>query len=391
MAVDAEGFDSSVLSGVDEIVEQAVSHGDAPGVVAAVARAGDVHVATAGVMSLGGEQMGRETLFRITSMTKPMTAATVLALADAGMLDLDSPVDEVLPELANRRVLRHPDGALSDTVPAARPITTRDLLTFTWGFGMQGAMFMAAEPWPIFTAALKRELSTFGPPQPATTPDPDTWMARLGELPLLAQPGERWLYQSGAQVLGVLASRVAGAPFADVLRERVLAPLGMNSTAFHTADTTRLATAYERKAGKLVVSDPPDGQWSQLPAFADGGAGLLSTVDDVVAFGRMLLCGGGAVLTPATVEMMTRNQLTEPQRTNVWPGFSFLADRSWGYGVSVCDDGRYGWDGGFGTTWSNVPSRDLTVVVLTQRGADETGPPLVCEQVLEAVTSCADR
>jgi CubicO group peptidase (beta-lactamase class C family) len=108
-------------------------------------------------------------------------------------------------------------------------------------------MFVAAEPWPIFSAALERELSTFGPPQPATTPDPDTWMARLGELPLLAQPGERWLYQSGAQVLGVLASRAAGASFAEVLRERILAPLGMNSTAFHVTDTTRLATAYERK------------------------------------------------------------------------------------------------------------------------------------------------
>ena len=391
MAVDTEGFDSGVLSRVDEIVENAVSHDDAPGVVAAVARAGDVHVATAGVMSLGGKPMGRETLFRITSMTKPMTAATVLALVDGGMLDLDSPVDELLPELANRRVLRRPEGELSDTVPATRPITTRDLLTFTWGFGMQGAMFMAAEPWPIFTAALERDLSTFGPPQPATTPDPDTWMARLGELPLLAQPGERWLYQSGSQVLGVLASRAAGASFAEVLRDRILAPLGMNSTAFHTADTSRLATAYERKAGELVVSDPPDGQWSQSPAFADGGAGLLSTVDDVVAFGRMLLSGGGGVLKPATVEAMTRNQLTEPQRTNEWPGFSFLDDRGWGYGVSVCDDGRYGWDGGFGTTWSNVPSRDLTVVVLTQRANDESGPPLVCEELLEAATSPTDR
>src|SRR4029077_3269716 len=126
---------------------------------------------------------------------------------------LDAPVDELLPELANRRVLRHPDAPLTDTVPARRPITTRDLLTFTWGFGMQGAMFMAAEPWPIFDATVERALSTFGPPQPATTPDPDTWMARLGELPLLAQPGERWLYQSGSQVLGVLASRAAGAPF----------------------------------------------------------------------------------------------------------------------------------------------------------------------------------
>jgi CubicO group peptidase (beta-lactamase class C family) len=391
MAVPGDGFDSSVLSRVDEIVENAVNRGDAPGVVAAVARGDEVHVATAGVMSLGGEPMGRDTLFRITSMTKPMTAATVLALVDATMLELDSPVDELLPELANRRVLRHPDGALSDTVPAERPITTRDLLTFTWGFGMQGAMFVATEPWPIFTAASERELSTFGPPQPAITPNPDTWMARLGELPLLAQPGERWLYQSGSQVLGVLASRVAGASYADVLHEWVLDPLGMNSTAFHTADTSRLATAYARRDGKLVVSDPPDGQWSKPPAFADGGAGLLSTVDDLVAFGRMLHSGGGAVLKPATAEAMTRNQLTDRQRTNVWPGFSFLDDRGWGYGVSVFEDGRYGWDGGFGTTWSNVPSRDLTVVVLTQRANDETGPPMVCEEVLEAAASPADR
>ena len=278
------------------IVENAVRHGDAPGVVAALAREDSIQVATAGAMSIGGSPMGRDTMFRITSMTKPMTAATVLALVDAGILDLESPVDELLPELANRRVLRTPESALGDTVPADRPITTRDLLTFTWGFGMQGAMFMSSEPWPILTATIERDLSTFGPPQPATTPDPDTWMARLGELPLLAQPGERWLYQSGAQVLGVLASRAAGAPFAEVMRDRVLVPLGMHDTAFYTNETTRLATAYERRDGQLVVSDPPDGQWSRPPVFADGGAGLLSTVDDVVAFGRMLLSRGKGVL-----------------------------------------------------------------------------------------------
>ena len=139
---------------------------------------------------------------------------------------------------------------------------------------MQGAMFMAAEPWPIFTAAPERELATLGPPQPATTPDPDTWMARLGELPLMAQPGERWLYQSGSQVLGVLASRAAGAPYAAVMHDRLFAPLGMNNTAFYTTDTTRLATAYARRDGEFEVTDPPDGQWSRPPAFADGGAGL---------------------------------------------------------------------------------------------------------------------
>ena len=142
------------------------------------------------------------------------------------------------------------------TVPAQRPITVRDLLTFTWGFGMQGAMFTAPEPWPIVTAAAERELATFGPPQPGSTPDPDTWLARLGELPLLAQPGERWLYHSGSQVLGVLAARAAGAPFGDVLRERLLGPLGMADTGFHAADTARLATAYERRDGRLDRDRP---------------------------------------------------------------------------------------------------------------------------------------
>jgi CubicO group peptidase (beta-lactamase class C family) len=381
---DHDGFDDGVLTRIDEIVESAAQQGQAPGIVAAVARGEAVHVATAGVMAVSGAPMRRDTLFRISSNTKPMTAAVVLALVDDGALALDEPVDELLPELGDRRVLILPDGPLSETVPAQRPITVRDLLTFTWGFGMQGAMFMAPEPWPIFTATVERELSTFGPPQPATTPDPDTWMARLGELPLLAQPGERWLYQSGSQVLGVLASRAAGASYAEVLRQRLLGPLGMYDTAFHTTDTSRLATAYEHRDGQLVVSDRPDGQWSRPPAFHDGAAGLVSSADDIVAFGRMLMRGGSPVLKSTTVAEMTRDQLTAAQRANVWPGFSFLDDRGWGYGLSVLDDGRYTWDGGLGTTWSNVPSQDLTVVVLTQRAADETGMPAVCEDVLRA-------
>jgi CubicO group peptidase (beta-lactamase class C family) len=255
----SEGFNHDLLARIEEIVARAVQQGDAPGVVAAVARGAAVHVATAGVMTVDGPPMCADTLFRIASITKPMTAAVVLSLADEGLLDLNEPVDRLLPELADRQVLRHPDGPLSDTVPAQRPISVRDLLTFTWGFGMQGAMFMAPEPWPIFTATLERELSTFGPPQPGTTPDPDTWLARLGELPLLAQPGERWLYQTGSQVLGVLVSRLCGAPFEEVLGKRVLSPLGMDDTGFHTTDTARLATAYERRDGELVVSDPPDG------------------------------------------------------------------------------------------------------------------------------------
>ena len=382
----ADGYDT-VLARIDEVVEHAVAQRHVPGVVAAVTRGETVHVAAAGVMAIGGAPMRRDTLFRISSMTKPMTAAAVLSLVDDGLLELNGPVDELLPELAGRRVLCSPDGPLGQTVPAERPVTVRDLLTFTWGFGMQGAMFMAPEPWPIVTAALERQLSTFGPPQPSAMPDPDTWIARLGELPLLCQPGERWLYQSGSQVLGVLAARAAGAGFEDVLRERVLVPLGMKDTGFHAADTARLATAYENREGRLEMSDPPDGQWSRPPLFPDGSGGLVSSVDDVVAFGRMLMRRGSPVLKSATVAEMTRDQLTAAQRANVWPGFSFLDDRGWGFGLSVLDDGRYTWEGGFGTAWSNVPSQDLTVVVLTQRAADETGMPAVCDDVLSAARS----
>jgi CubicO group peptidase (beta-lactamase class C family) len=372
---------------LEEIVETAVARGDAPGVVAAVGRGDEGYVAAAGVMAAGGPPMRSDTLFRIASITKPVTAAVVLSLVEDGLLGLEEPVDRLLPELADRRVLRRPDGPLTDTIRAERAVTTRDLLTFTWGFGMQGAMFMAPEPWPIVTAVAERELGSFGPPQPDTTPEPDTFMARLGELPLLAQPGERWLYSAGSQVLGVLAARAAGAPFEDVMRERVLAPLGMDDTAFYANDTSRLATAYERRDGELAVSDPPDGQWSRPPRFPDGAGGLVSTAEDLLRFGRMLLLpGGNPVLTAGTVAEMTSDQLTPAQLARVWPGFSFLGDRGWGYGVSVTEWG-YSWEGGSGTAWANVPDRDLTVVVLTQRAVDETGLPAVCDQVRTAMSS----
>ena len=195
------------------------------------------------------------------------------------------------------------------------------------------------------------------------------------------------MYNTGAQVLGVLLARAAGQPIADVFRTRLFEPLGMRDTGFHASDTSRLATAYHRQDGRLAVSDEPDGQWSRPPAFPDGSGGLVSSVDDMVAFGRMLARGGAPVLREATVAAMTRDQLSPEQRSRVWPGFSLLEDRGWGHGVSVLADGRYTWEGGFGTVWSNVPDQDLTVVVLTQRAVDETGMPAVCDDVLAAARS----
>jgi CubicO group peptidase (beta-lactamase class C family) len=349
-------------------VDAHVGDDNVPGLVALVARGEHVHVETRGSLTIGGPAVQRDSLFRIASTTKPITGAATLALVREGLLALDEPIDRLLPELANPRVLRRMDGPLDDTVPAERPITVRDLLTFTFGFGMVVEMFTAPEPWPVVAAATSLHLATLGPPQPAEQPDPDTWITAFGSLPLLAQPGERWLYNSGAHVLSVLCGRAAEMPYADVLRTRIFEPLGMRDTAFGTKDTSRLATAYVPTADGLQVWDAPDGQWSRPPAFADGAAGLVSTVDDLLAFARLLLRGGEPVLTAEMVGEMTRDHLTPEQRVD---GQVFLGGRGWGFCQSVVIDGpyagAYGWDGGLGTSWLVDPAQDLAVIVLTQR------------------------
>src|SRR6266700_1125679 len=213
----ATGLTAAGLKGLHAAAERHVGDDRVPGLVALVARGGQVHVEALGRLSVGGPPVARDSIFRIASTTKPITAAATLAVASEGLIGLDEPVDRLLPELAGRRVLRRMDGPLDDTVPAARANTVRDLLTFTFGFGMVGEMFASPEPWPVVAAARELRLATIGPPDPPVPPDPDTWIAALGSLPLLAQPGERWMYNTGAQVLGVLAARATGQPFSEVL------------------------------------------------------------------------------------------------------------------------------------------------------------------------------
>jgi CubicO group peptidase (beta-lactamase class C family) len=349
-----------------------------PGLVALVAQGDDVHVAALGTLAIGGRPVERTSLFRIASTTKPITAAATLTLVREGLLDLDEPVDRMLPELANRRVLRRMDGPLDDTLPAAGPVTVRGLLTFTFGFGMALEMFMAPEPWPVVAAASQAGLATIGPPRPDDFVDPDTWIARFGDLPLLAQPGQRWLYNTGAHVLSVLCARAAGTSYDEVLRTRIFKPLGMRDTGFHADDVERLATAYQPTADGLAVWDPPDGQWSRPPVFHDGAAGLVSTVDDLLAFARMLLHGGDRVLTADQVREMGRDHLSVEQREL---GRAFLGGRGWGLGTSVIREGPWagalGWDGGLGTSFLIHPARGLAVIVLTQRMFDTAQAPAV--------------
>jgi CubicO group peptidase (beta-lactamase class C family) len=365
--------------------EKHVGEAEVPGLVALVAVGDDVHVQTLGSLSIGGEPVRRDSLFRIASVTKPITAAVTLALIEEGSIGLDEPVDLLLPELARRRVLKMPDGPLDDTVPAQRPITTRDLLTFTFGFGMAMEMFSSPEPWPVVSRSEELDLATIGAPNPAGQLDPDAWIAGLGSLPLIAQPGERWLYNTGASVLGVLVARAAGESFGDVLRTRLFEPLGMRDTAFWTSEADRLATGYIRKPDGLKIWDEPDGRWSRPPAFGDGAGGLVSTADDLLAFARMLLHDGDPVLSAESVRAMTADQLTEAQKARGGLGPGFFDNLSWGFCQAVYDTGAFGWNGGFGTSWLVDPAHELTVIVMTQRLFDSPELPPVHRDIQAAV------
>lgn len=384
MALSEDGIEQ-----LHAVAQAAVGDDRVPGLVALVAHGEEVHVEALGKLGLGRGAVARDSLFRIASTSKPITAAATMALVEDGLIDLDQPIDGLIPELANRRVLTRMDGPLEKTTEAWRSINARDLLTFTFGFGMDPRMFTAQPAWPIVAAAERLHLDTIGAPRPEVKPDPDTWIANLGTLPLIAQPGERWLYNTGASVLSVLLARAAGQPFEQVLRERVLEPLGMRDTSFWTSQTDRLATAYRPTADGPAVWDEPTGAWSRRPAFCDGAAGLLSTVDDQLAFARMLLAGGGAVLQPESVRAITSDQLNEDQKSHGGLGRGFFDDRSWGYCMAVYDSGAYGWDGGFGTTWRVDPIHDLVVVVLTQLMFATSAPHQVHRDIQAAAYAAA--
>ncbi|HLZ55341.1 MAG TPA: serine hydrolase domain-containing protein, partial [Ktedonosporobacter sp.] len=264
-----------------------------------------------------------------------------------------------------------------------RPITVRDLLTFTMGYGL---LLAPTGEYPILKADNELQIGMRPGYQSQPTPDPDEWLRRLGTLPLMYQPGERWLYGVGSNVLSVLIARVSGQEFPTFLRERIFEPLGMNDTGFCVpADKLdRLASCYfpNPETGALELFDGiEDSQWGRPPAFPSGANGLVSTLDDYLAFGQMMLSrgkhGGERILSRLSVEVMTTDQLTPQQKAvSIFPPISgFFETNGWGFGVSVVtrrDDlasvpGRYGWDGGLGTSWFCDPKEDLIGIVLTQR------------------------
>ncbi|MEQ4720159.1 serine hydrolase domain-containing protein [Nonomuraea sp. B19D2] len=379
------GLSEAGLRRMRDVLSGHVESGAVPGLVALVSRGDDTHVEAMGTMHAGGaEPMRRDTIFRMASLTKPVTATAVMILVEECRLRLDDPVDEWLPELANRRVLARIDAPLDETVPAARPITVRDLLTFTFGFGV---VLAAPDTYPIQTAIRELGLDTTSPGF-----GPQEWIRRLGTLPLMHQPGELWQYHVGSDVLSVLVGRVTGQPLEEFLRERLFTPLGMKDTGFHVpADQIhRLPTSYAHhpETGELVVWDEAtDGKYSRPPLFQAGGDGLTSTVDDYHAFYRMLLnkgtLGSERILSRPSVELMTTDHLTPGQKIDKDAfGDHFGRHGGFGFGMAVrthrrdlASPGQFGWDGGLGTTAYADPAEDLTGILLTQSAMDSAHTP----------------
>ncbi|PWS48331.1 serine hydrolase, partial [Streptomyces sp. ZEA17I] len=335
-----------------------------------------VEVAVAGSATLAGSTpMRRNSLFRLASVTKPIVAAAAMTLVEDGVIAPADPVAAWLPELASPLVVRTPQSPVDDVVSAVRPITVLDLLTFRAGYGFPSDFALPAVA-PLF-AELKQ-----GPPRPQDVPGPDAWMAALSRIPLLHQPGDGWLYNTCSDILGVLVARAADRPLPAYLAERLFEPLGMADTGFSVAPgALDRFTGYYRAgegspAGGPELVDAPDGQWSRPPAFPSGAGGLVSTVDDWCAFGRMLLAGGLAddghrVLAAESVRQMLTDHLTPAQRAE---SGLFTEGQGWGFGGSVDVEitapwnvlGRYGWIGGTGTSAHVIPSTGTVAVLLTQ-------------------------
>ena len=374
------GLSKARLERMHDVMAGYVDRGQVPGLVALVSRAGELRVDALGSLAVGGQsRVQRDTIFRIASMTKPVTAAAAMILVEECQLRLDEPVDRLLPELADRKVIKRFEGALDDTVPAKRSITVRDLLTFRMGFGIVVA---PPDPCPILKAASDLRIG-LGPPSPASMPAPDEWIRRLGSLPLMHQPGKKWMYSTGSDVLGVLIARASGQPFEAFLRERIFDPLGMKDTGFSVPaeKINRLATSYATnpQTGAFEVYDQPaNGQWSRPPAFPAGASELVSTADDFLAFSQMMLnkgkLGSVRILSRPSVELMTTDQLTPEQKVTSGLTEVFFESRGWGFGVSIvtrrtdlaASIGMYGWDGGLGTSWRADPAENLTGILLTQ-------------------------
>lgn len=371
----AQGFDPAKLAEAGTVLQGFVDRGELAGAVTLTSRGDQIVQADAiGWRDLEtGDPMRLDTLFRIASMTKPITSVAALMLIEEGKLTLDEPIGRWIPELAEPRVLRDAAGPLRETEPAQRPITVEDLLThrsgIAYGFFSEGPLQQAYE-------------RALGDPA-MTSLTPDEWLIALGGLPLAYQPGERFHYGHSTDVLGFLLGRVEGKPLRQVLKDRIFEPLGMADTDFWLPHDKRHRLAslygYDEASGQLAKVEPE--MYDEPPSYTPGGGGLISSAPDYHRFARMLLGEGSLdgvrLLRPETVRLMRTNRLTDVQREVPFAGMPLWRTNGFGLGVSIAEDpldnpyacgapGAMTWPGIFGTWWQADPVNDLVMIYLIQ-------------------------
>lgn len=368
-------LDPARLAAVRPALQGFVDRGELAGVVTLTSRGGEIVQSEAiGWSDIGTRApMRPDTLFRIASMTKPITSVAALMLMEEGRISLEDPITRWIPEMADRLVLRDAAGPLDDTTPARRAITVEDLLTHRSGVAY--APFSEGPLKQAYEAAL-------GDPG-LNRMTVDEWLAALGTLPLACQPGERFHYGHSSDVLGFLIGRVEGKPFRQVLQDRIFTPLGMPDTDFWLPreKRDRLASLYAWREGSAGLSKVELELYDAPPAYTPGGGGLISSAADYHRFARMLLNGGELdgvrLLRPETVRLMQTNRLTDAQRRVPFAGMDLWTKSGFGLGVAIAEDlvdnpyscgapGSITWPGVFGTWWQADPVNDLIMIYLVQ-------------------------
>jgi CubicO group peptidase (beta-lactamase class C family) len=369
-------FEPALLAAAPNIPKAAIEAGELSGAVTLIWRGGEIVQATAQGMAdiEEGRPMARDTLFRIASMTKPITSLAALMLVEEGKLALGDPIERWAPEFADMKVLKSATGRLEETYPSPRPITVEDLMT-----QRAGLAYAFTSVGPIAHA----HQNALGDVLNIDTA-PDAWMKALGGLPLSFAPGERFNYGHATDVLGFLVGRVAGLDFRQFLMERIFGPLGMVDTDFYVPPhkRDRAAVVYGQDEASGALEAVAFARHDTPPVFCGGGGGLLSTADDYLKFARLLLNGGEVdgtrLVKGETVALMTANRLTQTQREVPFLGMPFWAGQGFGLGVSTITDaaahawmgagsaGSFGWPGVFGTWWQADPTEDMILIYLIQ-------------------------
>lgn len=372
-----KGFNAEALARIAPTLQPIADAGDLSGFVTLLFRHGEIaQINTIGQRDVTKQlPMERDTLFRIASMTKPVTSIAALMLMEEGKFKLDDPITKFAPEFKSMRVLKDAQGPLDQTVPAEREITFDDIFThrsgLAYGFSSMGPI--AHEYGRVLGDVLNNDMTA------------DAWMKALASMPLLYQPGERFHYSHSTDVLGFLVGRIAGMPFRDFVITRLFEPFGMSDTDFYIPPEKRerAAVVYRLNEKENRLDAVPFKLYDKPPAFCGGGGGLVSTADDYLKFARMMLnkgeLNGKRYVKSETVQLMCTNRLTPAQRAipflgslPMWDGMGF------GLGVSMIDApeklgffgmggvGSFGWPGAFGTWWQADPVNDLIMIYLIQ-------------------------